>query len=100
MFIYIESIKDSFDIMILLRLPLGTRTPLNTRSMVCYTVLKAMKMFCKFGTRHPRDSRSSCHPKPGRNALKPFTDIKNLSGNSGELRVGLGFVPSHGYSSV
>jgi hypothetical protein len=100
MFIYIESIKDSFDIMILLRLPLGTRTPLNTRSMVCYTVLKAMKMFSKFGTRHPRDSSSSCRPKPRRNVLKAFTDIKNLSGNGGELRVGPCFVPSHGYSSV
>jgi hypothetical protein len=68
--------------------------------MVCYTALEAMKMFCKFGTRHPRDSSSSCPPKPGSNVLKAFTDIKNLGGKSGELRVGPSFVPSHGYSSV
>jgi hypothetical protein len=59
-----------------------------------------MKMFCKCGTRHPRDSSSSCPPKAGSNVLKAFTDIKNLGGNGGELRVGPGFVPSHGYSSV
>jgi hypothetical protein len=68
--------------------------------MVCFTVLKAMKIFSKFGTRHPRDSTSSCPPNPGSDVLKAFTDIKNLGGNSGELRVGPGFVPSHGYSSV
>ncbi|KAH8965413.1 hypothetical protein BDL97_04G117700 [Sphagnum fallax] len=39
-------------------------------------------------------------PKPGLDVLKAFTDIKNLGGNSGELRVGPCFVPSHGYSSV
>jgi hypothetical protein len=39
-------------------------------------------------------------PNPGLDVLKAFTDIKNLGGNSGELRVGPCFVPSHGYSSV
>jgi hypothetical protein len=68
--------------------------------MVCYTVLKAMKMFCKFGTRHPRESSSSCPPKPGSDVLKAFTDIKNLGGNRGELSVGPGFVPGHGYSAL
>jgi hypothetical protein len=64
---------------------------------VCYTVLKAMKRFAKFGTTHPRDSSSSCPPKPGSDVLKAFADIKNLARNTGELRVGPGFVPSHGY---
>jgi hypothetical protein len=68
--------------------------------MVCSTVLKAMKLFSKFGTRHPRGSSSSCPLKPGSDVLKAFSHIKNLGGNSGELRVGPGFVPSHGYSSV
>jgi len=67
---------------------------------VWYTVLEARKMFCKFGTRHSRDSSSYCPPKPGRNVLMAFIAIKNLGGNSGELRVGPGFVPGHGYSSV
>jgi hypothetical protein len=68
--------------------------------MVWYTVLEAIKMLCKFGTRHTMDSSSYPPPQPGRNVLTAFTDIKNLGGNGGELRVGPGFVPSHGYSSV
>jgi hypothetical protein len=56
-----------------------------------------MKRFAKFGTTHPRDSSSSCPPKPGSDVLKAFADIKNLARNTGELRVGPGFVPSHGY---
>jgi hypothetical protein len=68
--------------------------------MVCYTVLKATRKFANFGTTHARDSLSSCPPKPGRDVMKAFTNIKNLTGKSGELRVGPGFVPSHGYSSV